>query len=612
MSEVAIVDTYQQWNAAIISTVIRGFLPDEPVFLTIDAERLSEIAVCCGLGDGPSARDQFVAAVRERCVVDGRISVRTIEGVDTAGRPLGVGFLTLLVLAAGERGAAGDDRFYLSLSNLLWPQRPQPAQNRQDLRMPPGERCEEPLWKVWNSWLLTQGYAPTARRGQGPRDKFRMYPISQVTLSRSEQAYLIGDVLGPAIKARQLSASLDQGAFDFWLRQRAKRAPHLWQGITDRVLGRDRVGGHRFPVAFRETFIAECFEAYALAATGSDASASATSIEMRAVRSTVAAGLIREAALDGTVEYRLRPARPRRTRNYSGGRVVIHDRLWDLLASEDPQWFQPIGEPLPSLASASYVVENYPGVVSLDLPDRPFWVLAPDPNAPTDQLLVSDRQPDPHERVMVVVRLDSQRSDAVIASLHRLKYLGFFDWEGTADAMPDWREFRRCRILLSPWPSEAPAGVDPELYLRLSPEASDTIRFELGLRAADERGAFMEGCLPAVSIVTEADPLILRVAPLDSLASQDTQELKGRRGQLFHLPSELSPGLYVLEGLSGVPGDEQELCQRRLVVRAWKDLSIEAPSPGLWTSIAGGPEALRVCGPRCEKAPPSTEGEFSQ
>lgn len=40
MSEVAIVDTYQQWNAAIISTVTAGFLPDEPVFLTIDAERL--------------------------------------------------------------------------------------------------------------------------------------------------------------------------------------------------------------------------------------------------------------------------------------------------------------------------------------------------------------------------------------------------------------------------------------------------------------------------------------------------------------------------------------------------------------------------------------------
>jgi hypothetical protein len=605
-------DEYLRWNDAIISAVIDGCMIDEPVFLAIDAERLSEIAVSCGLCDGPSARDQFVAAVRDRCVVDGRISVRTIEGVDVSGRPLGVGFLAFLVLAAGERGAAGDDRFYLSLSKLLWPLRPQPAQNRQDLKMPPGEKCEEPLWKVWNSWLLTQGYAPTARRGQGPREKFRMYPISQATLSRSEKVYLIEHVLGPALEARQLSAFLDQDAFDFWLRQRVKRAPHLWQGITDRVLGRDRVGGHRFPAAFREAFLAECFEVYTLAVTGSDASAIATGIDTRSVRPTVAAGLVREAALDGTVEYRLRPARPRRGRDYSGGRVVIHDRSWDLLASEDPQWFQPIGEPLPSLAPASYVVENYPGVVSLDLPDRQFWVLAPDPTAPTDQLLVSDRKPDPDERVMVVVRLDSQRSDAVIASLQRLKDLGFFDWQGIAEAMPGWREYRRCRILLSPWPSEAPAGVDPELYLRLSPEASDTIRFELGLRAPDERGAFMEGCLPDISIVTEADPLILRIAPLDSSASQDTRELQGRRGHLFRLPTELRPGLYVLQGLSGEPGDERELCQRRLVVRAWKDLAIEAPSPGLWTSIAGGAEALRLCGPRCEAAPACTEAEVGQ
>ncbi len=605
-------DEYLRWNDAIISTVIGGCITDEPVFLAVDAERLAEIADTCDLCDVPRACDRFVTAVRERCVVDGRINVRSIEGVDESGRPLCVGFLAFLVLAAGERGAAGDDRFYLSLSKLLWPQRTQPAQNRQDLKMPSGERCEEPLWRMWNSWLLTQGFAPTARRGQGPREKFRMYPISQATLSRSEKVYLIEHVFAPALEARQLSDFLDQEAFDFWLRQRVKRAPHLWQGITDRVLGRDRVGGHRFPAAFREEFLAECFEVYTLAVTGSDASAIRTGIDTRSVRPTLGAGLVREAALDGTVEYRLRPSRPRRGRDCAGGRVVINDRSWELLASEDPQWFQPIGEPLQSLAPANFVVENYPGVVSLDLPDRQFWVLAPDPAAPTDQLLVSDRKSDPDERVMVVVRLVGQRTDAVIASMQRLKELGFLDWQGNAETMPGWREYRRCRMLISPWPSEAPAGVDPELYLRLSPEASDTIRFESGLRVPEERGAFMEGCLPDLSIVTEADPLILRIAPLEKHAPQETRELQGRRGQPFRLPPELRPGLYVLQGLSGEPGDEREICQRRLVVRAWQDLAIERPSTGLWTSVAGAPGALRLCGPRCEADTACIEGEVAQ
>jgi hypothetical protein len=604
-------DEYLRWNDAIISTVTGGCMIDEPVFLAIDAERLAEIAVSCSLCDGPSARDRFVAAVRERCVVDGRISVRSIEGVDASGRPLGVGFLSFLVLAAGERGAAGDDRFYLSLSKLLWPQRPQPAQNRQDLKMPSGERCEEPLWKEWNSWLLTQGFAPTARRGQGPREKFRMYPISQATLSRSEQIYLIEQVLGPALQDRQLSDYLDQEAFDFWLRQRAKRAPHLWQGITDRVLGRDRVGGHRFPAAFREAFLAECFEIYTLAVTGSDASAIATGLDARTARPTISAGLIREAALDGTVEYRLRPSRPRRGRGYSGGRVVINDRAWDLLASEDPQWFQPIGEPLLSLKQASFVVEDYPGVVSLDLPDRQFWVLAPDPSAPTDQLLVSDRKPDPDERVMVVVRLGGPNTEAALSSMNQLKDLDFIDWQGNAETVPGWREFRRCRILISPWPSEAPVGVDPELYLRLAPEANDTIRFESGLRAPNERGAFMEGCLPDLSIVTEADPLMLRIAPLGQHVPQEVRELQGRRGLPFRLPADLRPGLYVLQGLSGEPGDEREICQRRLVVRSWQDLVIERPSIGLWINVAGAPNTLKLCGPRCEPEPACIEGEVS-
>lgn len=605
-------DDYSQWNDAIIAATTAECLPEEPVFLAVDADRLAGIAARHRVCSADEARPRFVSAVRNRCVVDGKIDVRSLSGCGGSGRPRGVGFLAFLVLAASERGEAGDDRFYLSLSKLLWPARTTHASNRQDLRMPPGERCEEPLWRTWNDWLLQQGFASTARRGRGPRDKFRMYPISQAILSSAEKVYLAEYVFRPALHGRQLSEYLDQEAFDFWLRQRVKRVPHLWQGITDRVLGRDRVGGHRFPAAFREAFQGECFDLYSVVVTGADPSVSAVGAEARIARPTIAAGLVREAALDGTVEYRLRPSRSRHGRDHSGGRVVINGGAWDLLVSEDPQWFQPLGDPLSNLAPASFNVEDYPGVVSLDLPDRAFWVLAPDPAAPTDQLLVSDRRPDPDERVMVVVGLHGPRAAAVFASMQRLRELDLLDWQATAEALPGWREYRRCRVLISPWPAEAPTGVDPELYLRLAPEASDTIRFESGLRAPNERGAFMEGCLPAISIVTEADPLILRIAPLGNHSPQDCHELLGRRGQPLSLPPDLRPGPYVLQGLAGEPGDDREICQRRLIVRAWRDLAVERLSPGLWTTVAVEPGALRLCGPRSEQALARVDGEAAK
>ena len=38
--------------------------------------------------------------------------------------------------------------------------------------MKPGSDAEEPLWKTWNNCLWEQGYIPTAKLGNGRRQKF--------------------------------------------------------------------------------------------------------------------------------------------------------------------------------------------------------------------------------------------------------------------------------------------------------------------------------------------------------------------------------------------------------------------------------------------------------
>lgn len=577
---VQLPDAYMSWNTALAEWVRDTNRVDEPALLAVDRERLGEVAELASLCSPDIAHDEFIAAVRTACIRGDEIRAEHLRGTDEHGVPRGCAFIAFLVLAANERGEDGDDRFYQSIGRLLWPEREFRRTTRQDIGMPAGGSCEEPLWREWNTWLLQQGFVPTARRGQGPRNKFRMYPISQSTLSLNERAYLARDVFAPAMRAGSLSQHVDPDGLESWLRRRARSVtPRLWASVHDRVVGRDRAGGHRFPAAFREAFLADCYDVYEAVAVDPEDPAAGAGRGTKRSAPMLIAGLLRFTELDGSVRYFIRPRRPRVGVNVGGGVVRVDGHECPLQERDDPKWLEPLGQGLADFRPRRFPVEGVDGIVGLELPERPFWTMAPDAMAASDEILISDRRPDPDEYFVILVAEESEAARSVHTSLARCKELGLLDWSSKVDIAEGWQEYRRCRVLLSPWQAVAPVGIDADVFARLAPEASDRIRLEDGLRDPGRRGAFMESALPRVSVVTEAEPVVVRVcelaAPDDAL-----HELTVKRGVPGELPADLSSGQYVLFAYAVDGREERELDSRRLLVTSWRELSFDREQGG--------------------------------
>jgi len=564
---------YSLWNTAIAEWVLATNHLEEPVLLPIDQERLSEIAEFTSLCEPSQAHTVFVDAIRTICIRRESICVDHLRGHDLNGIPNSCGFLAFLVLAASERGEDGDDRFYQSIGRLLWPEIGYDQVTRQDIRMPAGGACEEPLWKEWNAWLLKQGFVPTARRGQGLRDKFRMYAISQSTLSLNERSYLANHVLAPAMLEGALSVHLDQLDLEAWLRQRARSgSPRLWASIHDRIVGRDHAGGHRFSSVFREAFFSDCYEIYESVSYYPDDPSHAGARRERRRKSILECGLLRVAELDGSIRYLIRPRRPRLGVEVGAGHVRIAGTDWPLCEGEDPKWLEPVGAPITDFSPRRHEADGVPGFDYLELPGRHIWVLAPDPSASSDEFLVSGRRPDPDEYFILLIRDGIPESGTIHRSLEQCKKFGLMDWSAKVAFAEGWHEYRRCRVLLSPWQAVAPPGISPEIYARLAPQASDRIRLEGGLRDPNRRGAFMETALPGLTVVTESDPVVVQIC---KLATPDNvlHEIAIKRGLISHLPDDLAAGEYVMIALAMDGREERELDSRRFLVSDWAQLS---------------------------------------
>jgi len=341
--------------------------------------------------------------------------------------------------------------------------------------------------------------------------------------------------------------------------------------VHDRVVGRDRSGGHRFPAAFREAFLTDCFGVYESVAVDPEGPAPNVRRSEHRTKPTLIAGLVRVTELDGSVRYFMRPRRPRININAGGGVVRVDGHESSLRVGDDPKWLEPIEPALKDFRPRGFLVEGVEGIVSLELPERPFWLMAPDVNASSDEILISDRRPDPDEYFVMLVAEESEAARSVHTSLARCKELGLLDWSSRMNIAEGWLEYRRCRVLLSPWQTVAPVGVDPDLFARLAPQASDRIRLEGGLRDPCRRGAFMESALPSVSVVTEAEPVLLRVCEFGA-ADQALHELAVKRGVPGELPGDIPAGQYMLSAYAVDGCEEREIDSRRLLVTSWTEL----------------------------------------
>lgn len=111
----------------------------------------------------------------------------------------------------------------------------------------------------------------------------------------------------------------------------------------------------------------------------------------------------------------------------------------------------------------------------------------------------------------------------------------------------------------------------------------------------------MASSLPAVAVVTESDPVKVRLCPLAS-PSDVVFESWVKRGSAAELPTDLPAGEYVLFAIAVDGREERELDSRRFLVTSWSQLGFDRGAPDLpappaqspWTTLLAPPPSAEA------------------
>ncbi len=468
------------WNQAIIEHVTVGIPLGSMVYLAIDEEVIATIGrgLTGGSDEGHDYVADFKRSVRDRVVIQGaRIALGDILRPSRNGLPNGVGFLSLMVLAASHmaedetEGAARrhENDYFRRLRALL--------DLEQKLGRPDGlhRGDEEPLWVNWSRWLQAEGFVPTARPGEGAR-RFINYPICQTLLRQADKNRL-----------RRIFTRL------MWQSD--------WDGETLLIQLRNQPGllksRYLLDVLSRPgpRYQALSDLLYDLHASWRE-SPDDIHHNGRISNSTLRCGLLREYdPIFGAISYRLYPRKPA-ARQSTGGRLVQGDGEHGLEV-ERPGWFAALDDVTSDelTRGANYPVSGIDGTTRAILPERSFWVLVPDPEEPDSGFYASWRHPTLGEPAIVLI------AKGAFPLLQQLSAEGLVDWDGeprpVAALDSEWLEVRNCLVT-----TEALGGVFGEeqaLFEELRPATKLGISTRGGLRSPDRRG-WIVGHGPQVTI----------------------------------------------------------------------------------------------------------------
>ncbi len=469
--------TYDDWNSAIADAFTKGIPLGAPVYLAIDDEELATMGAAA-FGADESGQDRwtedFCLALRTKVVGTGEVQILRLRSQRTSGEaPHCVAFLAAMVLAA-SRMAEGAEfselNYFTHLRDILGVAEPSGQSNRP-AGLPRGE--EEPLWLEWNDWLSRQGLLPTAGRGpEGPR-KYINYPLSQVLLRKADRQHL-DDVFDK--RTGSIPLHCDPQTLAAIIEAQRWPTAHLRE-----LMERE---GLRRAVAQDAVF-----EEYELWKANSPSTESSSKGGARPLM----AGLFRdEDPIMGTVSYRLLP-RMRRGRDTAARPAMEQDGEAHQLRPMREGWYEPTGAISEQILrhGARYLLSGLPGIDAVELPQRSFWMLVPEPDDPESGLFASWGPPRLGEPFILLARHSLTRD------LQLLKDEGLVHWDGEPrDTLPGWAELHGFLAV-----SEAWDGVHTEnlqLFLELRPRGTLSISVFGGLRSPS--GAWLEGYGPQVVV----------------------------------------------------------------------------------------------------------------
>src|SRR5262249_43251257 len=138
----------------------------------------------------------FRQSLISRCVTgnESRVDLSCLGGTDSDGIPQSVAFLAGMVFAAYQMRDdenADDSTYFYRLRELLGVAAAPKGVRPRGMVIPIGRPApEESLWQQWNRWLVQQGFQPTACQGNGPKNKYSNYAISQALLRKGDKVRL--------------------------------------------------------------------------------------------------------------------------------------------------------------------------------------------------------------------------------------------------------------------------------------------------------------------------------------------------------------------------------------------------------------------------------------
>lgn len=447
--------TYQDWNQAILQHVVSGKPTGSHIYLSIDEDALTEIGDELGIFD---ARPDFLAAIRHHCLKSGRVIVSRLHPQNNSDLPPYAGFLAAMVLAAHEMSEDGEISladYFTRFNQILG--------FGEESGRPSGMNTgvEEPLWQHWNGYLRQKGYIPTAKQGPDGSQRYIRYPISQALLREADKEHLWRH-----FSNRNWPTYLDDDLVTARIRRDVEILNrHLYALLHDEDLSR------------REPALQAIFDVYDDWRTAGGVSRSRRQGRHRR-KQLFSAGIYREFDLFlGTCTYFLLP----KSRRSQPPSATLHynDSSFPLKLEYNgqiPPLFPLSDEELTHGLSATIQIgtETQP----LDLPDRNFWILVPEPDFPESGIYGSWSRPELGQSFILLCR-ESLQDDMGL-----LRDEGLIRWQGqTAVALnnyPGWLEYRGLMVV-----SEAWSGIhieDTDLYESLRPHATVGISLRGGLR----------------------------------------------------------------------------------------------------------------------------------
>ena len=485
--------TYDEWNKAIAEYFVSGLPSGATVYLSVDEAALMDI----GARFDQSATNEvnwvedFRAAVRSKYVNGGEVKLPIESRYQSDQVPNCVAFLAAMVLAAHRMikediKAIAENDYFKRLREVL--DLPIEGGGRPEGLLPAG--IEENLWRIWDRWLIGNGWLPSAERGQYGR-KFINYPLSQ-TLLRDSDKRTIELRFREKEQTGELGRVWDRDTIGFWVRRQQFGSKHLRDLIQENDFRR------------YEAVTDAVFEVYT--SIDWDQEMEVTSGNRSIGQRRMTAELYRvEDVIMGDIKYHLYPRQPMK---FGGGSLeVVHNSNIYQLREERQGRFMPLW-PVDPAGGVFYEVRGHPQIKELVLPERDFWILVRDPENDASGIFAGWKPPGLGETFLLLCRKEYKEQ------MEFFKQEALLEWDQDIPINDEWVEYRECMTVSPSWEGIIPQHQD--LYDALKPNNIATISLKGGLKVRNQ-GGWLEGYLPEITVFAFDESVKLKLIDISSL-----------------------------------------------------------------------------------------------